>query len=523
MSSNSPMTQYCLAHACIDTLQRCGITEWGVAPGSRATPLVSALYQQGCSPLCHADERGLGFWALGTAKHTGRPAVVVVTSGTAVANLLPAVIEAHYSQTPMIILTADRPHDQVGVHANQAIDQSSLLHPFARTIDLPVPATEAMVRYWVDTMAFATAHSGPIQLNCRIHAPFDLALPMPTVLPVTQLHTHDATPPLMVTVGPHDVVIVGHMPPLTLPQRLALGAHWATSGIPIIIDGPTVGEHPNMTPSFPGLDVSGASRLIWVGERVLSVDLQSQIQSFKGEVCHLVASPHSHDPGHRSKTVWVTPYTAIRFSPVISAFSPMITAQYEAYVAHRSSLLARYPDSEWALIDRVMTQRPAGWGGLIGNSLPIRWWSSLRDLSQEWVMNRGASGIDGMVATAAGLLTHGPVMAILGDQTVRHDASSLPLWRGHDGLLVIVNNNGGRIFDTLPIRSHPACEPLFVAPHDQGFEWASALSGLPYWVARTQTELGQLLPTALSQGGILELAINPSSDTVTWSMLGARP
>jgi len=518
MSLNPTFSQYNLAHASIEALRRAGITEWGVAPGSRSTPLVTALYEQGLTPVCHGDERGLGFWALGSAKYTGRPAVVMVTSGTAVAHLLPAVIEAHYTHTPMVILTADRPHDQVGVHANQAIDQSALLHPFARTLDLPVPATTDMVRYWVDCMTFATAHPGPIQLNCRIHSPFDLPLPRPASWPHTQIHTHADTHPLTVALGPHDVVLVGHIPPLCYAQRQALGAQWAQSGAHVVVDGPTLGDHPGMIPRFPGLDLSVAHRIIWVGERLLSGELQSQVQSFNGDVVQLVAHPHSHDPGHRSKTVWVTPYAAIRFAAVDSTVWPLITAQYHAYLAHRAMLLARYPDSEWAIMHRLITRLPADWTGVIGNSLPIRWWSSLRDLSQEWVMNRGASGIDGQVATAAGVLAHGPVMAILGDQTVRHDASSLPLWRGHRGVLVIINNNGGRIFDTLPIRSHPACQPLFVSPHDQGFEWASALSGQPYGLARTHTELDALLDTALSQGGIIECQIDPS-DAVTWSTL----
>ena len=498
-----PSNQLELAKAVVGIFEQYGCMDWGIAPGSRSTPLVTALYERGISAVCHTDERGLGFWALGSAKITGRPAVVVVTSGTAVANLLPAIIEAHYSGTPMIVITADRPHDQVGVDANQAIHQTGLLTPFATAFDLPVPATTDAMRHWLETTHFIANMTTPVHLNLRFHDPFDLALPPLSVPFIDVTHTPNENE-WVVPISENGMVMVGHLAGLTMAQRKVLGEYWAKSGVPVVVDGPSLGAYETMYPYRTGMPLDTSCDLVWVGGRLHSKALLHTIQHWKGHVVQIHPQVRSHDPLHRSKKVLLMPYESIRF-PVQSytQHGPIRDAMNKRD-HHIADLCRMYPNSELSVIGKITAALPDDWVGLIGNSLPIRWWSAIRPLSGEWVMNRGSSGIDGMVATAAGMMSHQPVLAILGDQTVWHDIASLPMWRGRKGALVIVNNNGGRIFKELPIRDHGSCESYFVAPHGQDFEWVSKLMGHPYWRVDTIGELDRVLPQLLGTGGVME-------------------
>src|SRR5688572_28976466 len=130
---SSPDRNAVWARAFADELARAGVRDVCVAPGSRSTPLVLACASHGAFRMrVHLDERSAGFFALGVGKATGEPAVVITTSGTAAANLYPAVIEASHGETPLLILTADRPHRMRDADANQAIDQLRLYGGFVR-------------------------------------------------------------------------------------------------------------------------------------------------------------------------------------------------------------------------------------------------------------------------------------------------------------------------------------------------------------------------------------------------------
>ena len=179
MNRETPRANRLWANLIVEELIRCGVEFFCVAPGSRSTPLVAALAANDkAHSLVHFDERGTAFAALGYARATGRPAAWITTSGTAVANGLPAVVEASTDGVPMILLTADRPPELRQTGANQTIDQPDIFGDYVRwRFDLPAPdptIDPAMVLTTVDQAAYRARRSpqGPVHLNLMFREPF---------------------------------------------------------------------------------------------------------------------------------------------------------------------------------------------------------------------------------------------------------------------------------------------------------------------------------------------------------------
>src|SRR5918992_1312294 len=179
LNRDTPRANRLWAYLIVEELVRSGVDFFCVAPGSRSTPLVAALAtNENAESLIHFDERGTAFAALGYARATGRPAAWITTSGTAVANGLPAVVEAATDGVPMILLTADRPPELRQTGANQTIDQPDIFGDYVRwRFDLPAPqeaVDRAMVLTTVDQAVYRTlrAPSGPVHLNLMFREPF---------------------------------------------------------------------------------------------------------------------------------------------------------------------------------------------------------------------------------------------------------------------------------------------------------------------------------------------------------------
>ncbi len=155
----------------IDELLKAGCELFAIAPGSRSTPLVLAAAAAGVKTVVCHDERSLGFFALGHAKATGKPAAVIVTSGTAVANLFPAVVEASMSQTPLIILSADRPAELRGSGANQTIDQVRMFGNYTRHFLDLAPKSNSRAQIVQAIYKSLGPVPGPVQINCQFAEP----------------------------------------------------------------------------------------------------------------------------------------------------------------------------------------------------------------------------------------------------------------------------------------------------------------------------------------------------------------
>ena len=480
----------------VDDLVRFGMEHATVSPGSRSTPIALALKRHpNVSVHVHLDERAAGFFALGIAKATGRPVAVACTSGTAAAELLPAVVEASMARATLVLLTADRPPELRCVGANQTIDQVGLFGGFVRaSIDAPVPGEVPNEETWHELVLELTRASrglppGPVHLNLPFREPLVGApVSLPASPPSGTGFTLSADPEpeefdaleREFTSTTRGLILAGPMreSPPTLPE-LARRAGWPLLAEPtsnlrvpgalsagqfLLADPRFANEHvPEVVVQFGAAPTSsGGLELIDRAGRLVIVDQD-----------HLVADPHR-------KAAWT-----LRAEP--AAFVPDLLARSHTEV--ESAWLRAWGAADLrarAAVDQLLDGWDEPYEGriardvaasaregsvlVVGSSMPVRdldaYMAPRRGIGV--IANRGASGIDGFVSTALGVAsTEVPTTALCGDLTLLHDVGSL-IWsagRGHDCVFVVPNNDGGVIFSFLPQRDLPELEELFTTPH----------------------------------------------------------
>ncbi len=545
------------AHALVHRLRQFGVEDVGVAPGSRSTPLALAARARvpAAGLRVHWDERGLAFHQLGHALATGRPAAVITTSGSAVANLLPAVVEASQSGVPLILLTADRPPELQGVGANQTLPQDGLFGRFARTSTAfppPEDAEPSALLGLVDkAMAAALGpHPGPVHLNLPFREPLepedgdvewphsDWVLADPSSIP-------EAEPPFpdLPDLPPRTLVVVGRI--VQPAVRASLAAALRNLPVPVLADA-TSGLRSEagvlssydlaLTRGWPG-DVSPEA-VVTLGGPFVSKRLLQLLESAAPPVWVSVPEfPVIQDP---------TRQATHRLGPIQRGVVESLLSRIPGDEAWRDGWTdadrrAREVVEAWMgdgsptqgearLVAHLVRRLPEGTRLLAGNSLPVRHLDHVGGALPEGVevfANRGASGIDGLVATTVGLAEGGRVtVGIIGDLAALHDLNSLALIPSAPGpvKLVVIHNGGGGIFRHLPIarRGGEGFETLFAAAHPWRFEFAAAMFGIPYRrvAAGEDFDLGAWL--AHPHSGILEVAVPPDGSVRESRELAAR-
>ncbi len=515
------------------SLVSCGVRHVAIAPGSRSTPLVlSANRHPQLELISHFDERGLGFFALGLAKSTGCPVAIVVTSGTAVANLLPAIIEAFQTGIPLAVITADRPPELWGTGANQCIRQVGIFsHYVVSEWCMPVPNMEiSLSQIWCQLESvwshFHGRRPGPVHLNCPFREPlfgteltdfFDedfLGLSSTFSFQVLSCDRHFISKDgddfiAWASSGP-GVIVLGQnhsAEDARLSLKLATYLDWmvlpdATSSLKSL-SHPLIFHHYDMALELKGPSVlSGITRVFLVGGFCVSKSLiswlaSSELSIFQVMISDVVWQPH----------ITISKRVVVSLSMILDRVDSSDTA----YSAHpdTASILMRLsglnlelsqgiqvavdqmPLSEPWIGAELMRQLASGWVLMIGNSLPVR-------LLDQWALpsaqlvtvmsNRGASGIDGVIATGVGVAwgAQCPVVIWIGDMSFAYDVSSLSLLMQSPipVIVVVTNNRGGRIFEQLPVASATSVfEPYFVLPNLPSIEYASRMVGLPYYEA----------------------------------------
>jgi 2-succinyl-5-enolpyruvyl-6-hydroxy-3-cyclohexene-1-carboxylate synthase len=528
-----------------DELARAGVTDACLAPGSRSAPLALALAEHpGITVHVHLDERSAAFFALGVAKRSGRPVAVVCTSGTAAANLHPAVLEADQARTPLLVLTADRPPELRGTGANQAADQLKLYGSAVRWFcEVGVPGDDpAAGRYWRSLASRAVAEAtgplaGPVHLNLGFAEPLvpselggDPAPGRPDGAPWT------AAPPARGAVDPGSVA--GLAEAVRANPRGLLVAGWgagldprvvdgfaAASGWPVLAD-PLSGARrgPAAVSTYDGLVRAPAFAAAHRPSLVVRVGAAATSKALTGWLDESVPQVLVDPAGG-----WLDPGRAasLRLTADPSALLADVTARLggpgpgdrwrrewlEADRRAREAIDGLLDDWAEPFEGRVardlVAWMPDGGTLVVGSSMPVRdvdAFAAPRD-GLRFVANRGLSGIDGFVATALGVAAAGtePVAALCGDLTLLHDASSLlgAAGRRRGAVLVVCDNDGGGIFSFLPQARLPGdlFEPLFATPHGLDLTALAAAARVPATVVEKAAGLVPALDAALAGGG----------------------
>ena len=511
-----------------------------IAPGSRSTPLVVGVHRdERLRTVVQVDERSAGFLALGVAKGSRRPAAVVTTSGSAVANLLPSVIEADASETPLVLLTADRPERLRGADANQTIPQPGLFGARVRAaVDLPPPAPgddalghlrHRLSRALADTVGPVP---GPVHLNVPFAKPLgpdsasaDVPLRRgpyvtapalaPSVEALRQLQARlDGSSRGVLVAGPSGA-------PNDAVRRLAVRTGYPTLADPL--SGLRYGAETAGPPVIGAYDVvlrSEAWRRALRPDHVFRVGASPTSAVLLEWLAGLGDTPQTVvSPGGRWKDHLETADLYVRAEPaaLVDAMGDPPPPDPEwgrlwtraERLAH-AGLQSRLPvaDLEASALRDALSVLPPRATVVVSNSMPIR------DLDTfvphlpapvHAVGNRGASGIDGMVSTVLGtaLAAEGPVLGVLGDLALLHDGNGLLAAReGMQAVMVVLHNDGGGIFHMLPIRDHePEFTRYFATPHGRDFRHLARLFDVPYQEA-AQDGVAAAVRRALDAGGV---------------------
>jgi 2-succinyl-5-enolpyruvyl-6-hydroxy-3-cyclohexene-1-carboxylate synthase len=540
--SDTPRANLLWATLLVEELVRSGVNFFCVAPGSRSTPLVAALAEnRAVKSLVHFDERGTAFAALGYARATGRPAAWITTSGTAVANGLPAVVEAATDGVPMILLTADRPAELRQTGANQTIDQPDIFGDYVRwRFDLPAPeeaVDPAMVLTTVDQAVYRArrAPSGPVHLNLMFREPFipedfreELPAPARWLKNEAPYTHYAATRPavnldevglLWESLRPvkRGLVVAGRLPSRKQGEaalRLAESIGW-----PLL---PDVGSQirlgvrsENLVPYYDALlaserftDAHAPEAVLHFGGRPLSKRLERFLaQSRPNPYVVARENPFRLDPGHQ-----VTHSVEACVLDLCAALAEVAggdaRADYSWAKSWReaSKKVDSYLDRTFEELEQlnepfvarlISRHLPEGHALVVASSMPIRdldTYAAPDGAPAPLAANRGASGIDGTVATAAGFArgSERPLTLLIGDLALLHDLNSLAVLREMPVVVVVLNNDGGAIFSFLPIVRHEEFfEPYFGTPQGVSFEGAAKMFGLAYDLPRTAGELAE--------------------------------
>ncbi|KKY89988.1 2-succinyl-5-enolpyruvyl-6-hydroxy-3-cyclohexene-1-carboxylate synthase [Enterobacter cloacae] len=526
----------------LEALTRHGVRHICIAPGSRSTPLtLAAADNPAFIHHTHFDERGLGHLALGLAKASREPVAVIVTSGTAVANLYPALIEAGLTGEKLILLTADRPPELIDCGANQAIRQQAMFatHP-TQTLSLPRPTRDIPARWLVSTVdnAVGSLRQGALHINC----PF--AEPLYGEMDNADLDWQQAlgdwwqsdkpwlrAPAELVSPKQRDwffwrqkrgVIVAGRMSAAE-GKRVA---EWAqTLGWPLIGDVLSQTGQP-----LPCADLwlGNARAVTELQQAQIVVQLGSSLTGKRLLQWQATCEPEEYwlvenregrlDPAHhRGRRLvsgvaeWLDLHPAEKRKPWATAI-PELSRQAWALVEQHSELFG-----EAQLAHRIRHCLPEQGQLFVGNSLVVRLIDVFSRLPAGYPVysNRGASGIDGLISTAAGVqrATAKATLAIVGDLSALYDLNALALLRQASApfVLLVVNNNGGQIFSLLPTPPRER-EQFYLMPQNINFEHAAAMFSLKYQRPQSWAELDMALNSAWSKPGatLIEVIVNDS-------------
>lgn len=479
------------AQMIIAELVAAGVTDAVLAPGSRNAPLAYALQAaDGAGQLrlhVRVDERSAAFLALGLAKGSGRAVPVVTTSGSAVGNLMPAVMEASHAHVPLMIISADRPASMINIGANQTTDQ---VHLFGRLVraDARVSSESAAHAAWgsatrrllAEALGLRSRRPGPVHLNVELSEPL---MPTPDPAPAVHAMTLEAPPtatPVPLPGTPRTVLVVGDATPTEGARAVALAE---AAGVPLLAEPSSNARRGRTAIATYRLLLGGElgraiERVVVLGRPTLSRAVSALLR--REDVALVVVAAHADwvDPGHTARHV----VDAVSLEPgdpawlaAWQAADAETSAGVEELIGEATS--AAGPRVPGLALARSVAASVTGEQVLVlGSSSPIRDidLAPILDEPPRVFANRGLAGIDGTISTAAGvaLATGAPTTLAVGDLAFLHEIGGLlvPASEPQPRLRIVVgHDNGGAIFATLEqgeARLADSFERIFGTPHD---------------------------------------------------------
>lgn len=564
MTHTKTITQYVTSF--VDALVQSGLKEVVISPGSRSTPLAMTVCEhEGICEWVIIDERSAAFFALGMAQQTKRPVGLICTSGSAAANYFPAIVEAYHNRIPLLVLTADRPHELRDVGAPQAIDQVNLYGNYVKWFkEMAIPeATPRMLTYVQQTarralMVSASDIPGPVHLNFPFREPLmpDFSLQenananetnnLPLAQPVNglkrltdehiqmiikQLHGREKG---LIVCGPHvnkrlaeaivNLAQTWDIPVLADPlSQLRAGDHEKDHLI-ISYDAILRNEHirtqlkPDFIIRFGAMPIS-KMYLFYVEEHT--------------DALQFVVEDHG---GYRDPTSQLSEfiyadseslcYDLIKASENIRMNSKWLRMWKEMDQLAQKHLFtpSERKITEGEAIRGLLEVIPHQSYLYIGNSMPVRDLDTFFKPTEKDITilgNRGTNGIDGMVSSAVGAAATGErVTLVLGDVSFYHDLNGLLATKHYhiDITIVVINNDGGGIFSFLPqAQDKKHFEKLFGTPLNIDFQHVVKMYGGHYTVVTHETELQTELLKSYDTKGLSVIEIQTErSENTSW-------
>ena len=543
----------------INRLIALGADQFVISPGSRSTPLtVAAARNQQADTMIHFDERGAAYFALGLAKASGRPAVLICTSGTAVANYYPAVVEASMDNIPLIILSADRPPELIDVGANQAIFQDHIYGKYPRLFkNFPPPDDDTDSEQVLEALQRAYAASmgprpGPVHLNCQFREPLlpepDQSLTPPAsesaeINPVTGVSDISGKQKQIIRdkikLIQRGIIVVGRAVDAQyddLILSLAQILDW-----PIFADIQSklrFGTHPHIINHFDlillkdELFSQRPEMVIHLGSAYTSKRLLNYLNNPDIYYVSVKDTPECIDPNHQ-----VNVALQVDIGEFCQSTVKALGLQEPQPPVTDTAWILKWQKTEHK-VSSVIDDQLEGLGDLnepgisyhlsklipgdhtlmLASSMPIRgmeMFGAVGAFEGDVVANRGSSGIDGLLATAGGYqkASGNPLTLHLGDLAALHDLNSLALIKKATQpiIVVLVNNNGGGIFNFLPVLTEQdVFETYFGTPHGRKFEKAAQLFDLEYSHPKSLDEFRQTYSRAClsRQTTVIEIQTN---------------
>ncbi|MEE3121165.1 MAG: 2-succinyl-5-enolpyruvyl-6-hydroxy-3-cyclohexene-1-carboxylic-acid synthase [SAR324 cluster bacterium] len=547
----------------IEELVRCNLKTFCISPGSRSTPLTaSAARHPKAQTKLFTDERAAAYFALGCARATKSPVGLICTSGTAAANFLPAVAEASVEHIPLIVLTADRPPELQQTGANQSIDQNQLFGSHVRWFfDPGTPNPEYPLSALLSSIDYAVGCSrhplpGPVHLNFPFREPLLAESTEMTREPVLETglqNWREGSGPwirqmpllpepdealleeILRQLPQQGIFSIGRVPQAAQGSitKLAEKLNWPVfadigsgfrlgAGMPcrvtfydqILLDPDFLENHPPQALLHLGFAPASKrwlkawesflpEKMIWVQESFARLDpihrFRNKFEVEIGRFCERVTEMLPHRSTPEWTRIWLDR-------------SRQVEELMESFLAENPNL------TEMAVAHMLPQMIPESHALFLGNSLPVRevdFFGSGKGSQVPIGLNRGASGIDGLLASGAGF-AHGlsrPVTLLIGDLSLIHDLNSLQLASENSEpiIIIVLNNHGGGIFSFLPVAEHEDFfESHFNTPHSLDFEQAAKMFGLDYFHPETMNDFENCYLKAVKRSGssLIEIETN---------------